>query len=133
MLASTEELVELDPYRESFWAARIRAFALAGRTVDAVRCYQDVRARFIDETGIEPSARLVDLERAVLAGEIAAPVAEADGPGGRGRGPDGPPPEPGSEGDRRIEGVQDRRASGGAAPPGGPRPGSRRAPGPGRR
>ena len=39
------ELVEVDPYRESFWSARIRALALTGRTVDAVRCYQDVRRR----------------------------------------------------------------------------------------
>ena len=128
VLASTEELVELDPYRESFWAARIRGLALAGRAVDAVRCYQDVRRRFIDETGIEPSARLVDLERAVLAGEITSvdrrPVPDpdpdrldpADGLGsGNDRGPDR---------ERRTAGAGDRRVGDQAAPPAGPRPGS---------
>lgn len=122
VLASTEELVEVDPYRESVWAARIRAFALAGRTVEAVRCYQDVRRRFIDETGIEPSARLADLERAVLAGEI-VPSDDRPDRSGSGSGdhdhsarPDAEPPAGARRDDRPIE---DR-----AAPPGGPRPGA---------
>lgn len=82
VLASTDELVVADPYRETFWAARIRALAMVGRTVDAVRCYQDVRTRFIDETGIEPSARLADLERAVLAGELTPPPPPGSATGG---------------------------------------------------
>lgn len=124
VLASTEELVEVDPYRESLWGARIRAFALAGRTVEAVRCYQDVRRRFIDETGIEPSARLADLERAVLAGEI-VPEAGRAGVGGPGdaEGPAGSAAGPERVGgDRRADG--DRRIDDRAAPPGGPRPGT---------
>ncbi len=94
VIASTAELTEIDPYREGFWSARIRAFALAGRSVEAVRCYQDVRARFIDETGLEPSARLADLERAVIAGEVAAgPAVVAPVPGrATAASPPGPPP-----------------------------------------
>ncbi len=85
VLAGSEAVLQVDPYREAFWAARIRAFALTGRPVDAVRCYQDAREQFIEDTGIEPSPFLADLERAVLAGEITRERAEPTGP------PDAPP------------------------------------------
>ncbi len=78
VLAGSEAVLQIDPYREAFWAARIRAFALTGRPVDAVRCYQDAREQFIEATGIEPSPYLADLERAVLAGEITRERTAAD-------------------------------------------------------
>ena len=56
VLATTEDVLRTDPFREPFWAARIRALALTGRPIDAVRCYQTARDTFIEETGIEAGA-----------------------------------------------------------------------------
>lgn len=111
VLAATEELISADPYREAFWAARMRALARSGRAVDAVRTYQQARERFLDETGIPPSHALAALERAILAGEAGGVGAgmDAEAPGGD------PAPEP-------VVVTDDRAARPPPARPSAPRP-----------
>ena len=64
--ADALHLIEADPFRESVWDRRIRALHASGRTVDALRVFQDYRRLLADELGLEPSPELVALERALL-------------------------------------------------------------------
>ena len=64
--AEAVRLIEADPYRESVWERRMRALHAAGRTVEAVRVFREYRTLLGDETGLEPSADLAALERALL-------------------------------------------------------------------
>ena len=73
--ADAVRLIEADPYRESVWERRMRALHASGRTVDAVRAFREYRTVLADETGLEPSADLVALERALLASpSLSGPV-----------------------------------------------------------
>ncbi len=64
--ADALHLIEADPFRESVWDRRMRALHASGRTVDALRVFQDYRRLLADELGLEPSPELVALERALL-------------------------------------------------------------------
>jgi len=81
----TVGLVDEDPYREGFWAGRMRALIGAGRFVDALRCYKVAREAFAD-IGVDPPAGLADLERAALdsqsPGTTTGTVNEIDAPTG---------------------------------------------------
>ena len=68
VLSDSLRLIEADPYRESPWELRMRALHAAGRTRDAVEAYQDYRRRLGEDVGLEPSADLAALERALVAG-----------------------------------------------------------------
>ena len=70
VIEATDRLVDEDPFRESFWAARMAALAESGRSVEAVRTYAEVRRRFIDETGLPPSSRLAALEQAIVTADL---------------------------------------------------------------
>jgi DNA-binding SARP family transcriptional activator len=59
-------LCEREPYRERRWELLMVALYLSGRQADALRAYQRARDLLVDELGIEPSARLRQLERDVL-------------------------------------------------------------------
>lgn len=61
-------IVERHPYRDLPRALWIRALAQVGRTTEALRQFQTYRALLRDDIGVEPSAMLVELERAILAG-----------------------------------------------------------------
>ena len=72
-LGQTEEAVKLAraatreyPQRESLMAFLMLALSRAGRNIDAVRGYQQLRARLHTECGRLPSPQLVGLERAIL-------------------------------------------------------------------
>lgn len=54
-----------EPLRERRWAQLMTAYHRAGRQVDALRTFQRVRQLLGDEFGVEPSAELVALDRAV--------------------------------------------------------------------
>ena len=70
--AESRGLIETDRYREPLWERRMRSLHAAGRTVDTVHAYQGYRAMLAEETGLEPSADLVALERALVTASVAA-------------------------------------------------------------
>ena len=73
--ADAVRLIEADPYREAVWERRMRALHASGRTVDALRAFREYRTVLADGTGLEPSADLVALERALLASpSLSGPV-----------------------------------------------------------
>jgi predicted ATPase/DNA-binding SARP family transcriptional activator len=61
-----EGLVAVHPYRERLWGQWMLALYRSGRQVDALRVYRRLRRLFADELGIEPGARLRELEAAIL-------------------------------------------------------------------
>jgi DNA-binding SARP family transcriptional activator len=66
---ATEQLTALcerDPFRERYWELLMVALYLSGRQADALRAYQRARDLLVAELGIEPSARLRQLEADVL-------------------------------------------------------------------
>ena len=62
-----EGLIGEHPYRERLRAQLMLALYRADRQADALQAYQDARATLVEDLGIDPSERLRDLERAVLA------------------------------------------------------------------
>ena len=54
------------PLREAFRAQHMLALYRSGRQVEALRSFQKTRTYLADELGLEPSARLRDLERRIL-------------------------------------------------------------------
>ncbi|WP_424188119.1 AfsR/SARP family transcriptional regulator [Actinokineospora sp. G85] len=77
------DLVDRHPWRERLHESLMLALYRAGRQADALDRYRRVRTAFADELGVEPSARLRDLERAMLnrqpALDVVVPDAEPDG------------------------------------------------------
>jgi DNA-binding SARP family transcriptional activator len=65
VVGELESAVEEHPYRERLWYLLVRALALGDRRVEALRRCSELR-RILGETGIGPSAEIVDLERAIL-------------------------------------------------------------------
>jgi len=61
-----EGVVVAHPLNERPHALLMRALAIGGRQVDALRLYQRFRDRLADEVGLEPSAALRDLESDIL-------------------------------------------------------------------
>jgi DNA-binding SARP family transcriptional activator len=59
-------LVGVHPYRERFVNLLMVALYRSGRPVEALRVYDAARRRLMDEIGIEPTAELAGLERAIL-------------------------------------------------------------------
>ena len=74
VLGELEALVAEHPFRESFRRQQVLALYRAGRQQEALEAHRAARAA-LDELGIEPSAELRELERAVLRQdpELAAP------------------------------------------------------------
>ena len=67
VIGVADELIDEAPFRESFWIARMRALAASGRTVEALRTARRARERFIDETGVPPSAAISAVEQEIIA------------------------------------------------------------------
>ena len=67
-LPDLEALAVEHPFRERPLALLLQALQADGRQVEALRRYQDFRVHLAEETGLEPSADLVALERAVAIG-----------------------------------------------------------------
>ena len=76
VIPELEALVREYPLRERIWALFIRALYRAGRQADALRAYDALRRTLVEELGIEPSAQLAELQRAVL--EQQAPFDDAE-------------------------------------------------------
>jgi DNA-binding SARP family transcriptional activator/CheY-like chemotaxis protein len=54
------------PFREALVALRMLALYRSGRQAESLAVFQDLRTRLRDELGLEPSAPLYGLERAIL-------------------------------------------------------------------
>ena len=65
LVADLEALTAAEPLRERFWAQRMLALYRSGRQAEALRVYQDLRATLGEELGLDPSAEVADLERAI--------------------------------------------------------------------
>jgi predicted ATPase/DNA-binding SARP family transcriptional activator/class 3 adenylate cyclase len=59
-------LVDSYPLDETLWGQFMVALYRSGRQADALSAYQQARSHLVDELGIEPSAKLVDLEHRIL-------------------------------------------------------------------
>jgi DNA-binding SARP family transcriptional activator len=83
LLAELEELVARHPLHERFRAQQMLALYRCGRQADALEVFHAARRTLVAELGIEPSAALRDVQRAILeqdaalapAGTPAAPAA----------------------------------------------------------
>ena len=62
-----EQLIGQHPYRERLRGQLMLALYRSDRQAEALQAYQDARRTLVEELGIEPSERLRELERAVLA------------------------------------------------------------------
>ncbi|MBO0869096.1 MAG: winged helix-turn-helix domain-containing protein [Micromonosporaceae bacterium] len=78
LLGELEALTERYPLHECFYAHLIVAAYRSGFRQDALRAYGRLRHRLVEDLGLEPSKRLQQLHRDVLADNLApAPAAEA--------------------------------------------------------
>jgi DNA-binding SARP family transcriptional activator len=75
LVGELEVLVRRHPLRERPRAQLMLALYRAGRHAEALESYQSFRRLLADELGIEPSARLKDLERLVLQTRRSPPAA----------------------------------------------------------
>ena len=66
LIAELEVLCEEFPVYERFRAQHMLALYRSGRQAEALRAYQKTRTYLAEELGLEPSARLQELERAIL-------------------------------------------------------------------
>jgi DNA-binding SARP family transcriptional activator len=79
-LRLAQEAIELDPFLEPGYHAAMSAAIALGRPDDALRLFERCRRSLDGELGVQPSAELVRLQRAVLASRHGGPPAEAAGP-----------------------------------------------------
>ena len=68
-VADLQGLIADQPLREQFIALEMRALYLSGRQAEALRSYRSFADYLADETGLDPSDMLVDLERKILIGD----------------------------------------------------------------
>ncbi|MDP3890074.1 BTAD domain-containing putative transcriptional regulator [Nocardioides sp.] len=73
------------PLRERTALLHVRALASEGRSAEAMSAAQCFRRRLVEETGLDPTPALVELEQQVAAGSVQRPhvvprVAKPDGP-----------------------------------------------------
>jgi YVTN family beta-propeller protein len=61
-----QALLRDHPLREAFAAQLMLALYRSGRQADALACYHDIRARLVDELGLEPGPALHELQQAIL-------------------------------------------------------------------
>ncbi|MDP9333979.1 MAG: protein kinase, partial [Actinomycetota bacterium] len=81
-VAELEALIATHPLRESFVALLMRALYLCGRQAEALRAYRRYYDYLAEETGLEPSDSLVDLERRITLGDASlAPATGISVPG----------------------------------------------------
>ncbi|MCZ7528539.1 MAG: AfsR/SARP family transcriptional regulator [Acidimicrobiia bacterium] len=103
-----EAFVSRYPLRERALGLLMEALARTGRQTEALRRYAQHREWLAEETGLEPSAELQEVERVVLAGDLAA----APAPPGTGPSVELPLPV-------RPRSVERRRGSRSCTPPSG--------------
>ena len=81
LVGELEALVAEHPLRERLSRFRMTALYRSGRQAEALDAYKDARRALVDELGIEPSAALQELERAILRQDSSLDV-EAPAPAG---------------------------------------------------
>jgi predicted ATPase/DNA-binding SARP family transcriptional activator len=64
-----------EPLRESSCVLLVRALGVQGRSAEALRVAHDFRARLREETGLDPTGALAEVEHEVAAGEARAAAA----------------------------------------------------------
>jgi DNA-binding SARP family transcriptional activator len=80
VISQLEALVRDHPLRETFRRQLMLALYRAGRQAEALEVYQDARARFIDELGIEPGPELKQLQSEILRHEAGLAVSDDPAP-----------------------------------------------------
>jgi WD40 repeat protein/DNA-binding SARP family transcriptional activator len=88
LVGELEALIAEYPFREHLCRQLILALYRAGRQAEALEAYRDARRRLAEELGLEPTARLRELERAILSQDPAL-----DGPAALSPRDDGEEPE----------------------------------------
>jgi predicted ATPase/DNA-binding SARP family transcriptional activator len=86
LVGELEAAVTEHPLRERLVGLHMRALAIADRTAEALAAYRAYRHRLAEETGLEPSPAIRDLEGRILRGELTrrgAPTAPGRRTGGR--------------------------------------------------
>ena len=68
-VADLQGLIADQPLREQFIALEMRALYLSGRQAEALRTYRSFADYLAEETGLDPSDMLVDLEHRILIGD----------------------------------------------------------------
>jgi len=66
LVADLRSAVEAEPLRQRRWGQLMLALYRCGQQVDALRAFQRLRSELGEEHGVEPSAELVELERAIV-------------------------------------------------------------------
>lgn len=66
LIGELESLTTEYPLRETFWAQHMLALYRSGRQAEALRSYHKAKGHLIEETGLDPSPGLRDLERRIL-------------------------------------------------------------------
>ena len=79
-IGEIETLVRDHPLRENFRRQLMLALYRAGRQAEALQVYQDARARFVDELGIEPGPELKRLQSEILRHEAGLAVSDHPAP-----------------------------------------------------
>jgi DNA-binding SARP family transcriptional activator len=77
-IARLQPLIDDQPFRDRPRGLLMQALASGGRQADALRAFQDYRDLLRDEVGTEPSAPLVDLDRAISRGVLSAPPGQTE-------------------------------------------------------
>jgi LuxR family maltose regulon positive regulatory protein len=67
LAAELEALGREHPLRERLWELLILALYRSGRQAEALRAYTEIRARLVDELGIDPGPALRELQARILA------------------------------------------------------------------
>jgi DNA-binding SARP family transcriptional activator len=76
LVAELEALVREHPLRERLRAQLMLALYRSGRQADALDAYQAGRTLLLDELGLEPAAELRELQRQILAQDVALELPE---------------------------------------------------------
>ena len=71
LVGELEQFVAAEPLRERAQRQLMLALHRSGRSAEALRAFQAFRSRLVEELGLEPSRELADLERQVLAQDVA--------------------------------------------------------------
>lgn len=66
LVAELRPAVDAEPLRQRRWAQLMLALYRCGQQVEALRAYQRLRAALVEGHGVEPSAELIALERAIV-------------------------------------------------------------------
>ncbi|MDR7161302.1 BTAD domain-containing putative transcriptional regulator [Arthrobacter sp. BE255] len=79
LMGELQRLVQEHPYRERLWAALVLALYRSDRQADALAACREARRIFAADLGIDPGARLRELETLVLRQDASLAAPAADG------------------------------------------------------